>query len=895
MKKVPGSIAAVTICIMMLLGQAVPAGATLYDAAVDSPEGKLLFPGDSIRTDGAVLVGPDRTYADLSEGIWTNTDPGRAYRVSGYHNEETGENGFLVDPEGYVVNVKGGVSFSDDGLEDTHLTLPSADAYGDYNAYDGGADPEREGEDALPVDVASYPEGTWVCVRATLVDEGKTFGHWEFEPQIYLEDIASSEVSFVMPGYALSVKAVYAESAPEENDVTDEATPEAEGWQDEATPEAEGWQDEATAEAEGWQDEATADAEAGQDDALMADEEFYLAEEQMEEGQLSEEMPETEVEEFWEEMPETEVEESWEEMFETEAEEYWEEYTIPENQEEYQEDYTGEEGLMDAGQPQAVDEAAAQEMPAAENLSTAEEVPLAENMNTAEEAPLAEDMNAAEEMLPEESLNVAEEAPLAEDMNTAEEVPAAENVNTAEVISPAENPIPGEEIGQVAEEEQAAEAEQEAEAEQAAGAEQAAEAEQAAGAEQEALPEQKAAGEGTAEASAPEEGAAAQAAAQEELVTFHQLYLASDRIIVNGEASSPDQLSLAEGETVELQAAADEERIFTGWSLTNETTGEQVYYEVLDETGRRISFGMPAGDVTAQAVYADPAMAAVQVTNGSGSGEYEQGSEVEIQASASPDGQQFIQWIVEKGNVAIKDARSAGTSFQMGDQAVSVKAVYDWIPYELIVSGGKGGGTWHKGDTVNISADWPADGKEFARWDSAQAVINPADRMNASLTMPGGNVTVTASYQDGPSAQYNRIEGLEEGAEYPKDTKLTFNAVGNGPDKQNPNPGDYKWVPSSYQIGTVTGGWSSSDYTTSMAISSAGTYTLTVTFVKQIFDGNIWNTTDQMDQKAVTFRVGNTQAVQTGDETPLSSLWTAAAAALGVALIAVTRLVTRRG
>ena len=831
MKKVPGSIAAVTICIMMLLGQAVPAGATLYDAAVDSPEGKLLFPGDSIRTDGAVLVGPDRTYADLSEGIWTNTDPGRAYRVSGYHNEETGENGFLVDPEGYVVNVKGGVSFSDDGLEDTHLTLPSADAYGDYNAYDGGADPEREGEDALPVDVASYPEGTWVCVRATLVDEGKTFGHWEFEPQIYLEDIASSEVSFVMPGYALSVKAVYAESAPEENDVTDEATPEAEGWQDEAT-----------AEAEGWQDEATADAEAGQDDALMADEEFYLAEEEMEEGQLSEEMPETEVEEFWEEMPETEVEESWEEMFETEAEEYWEEYTIPENQE----DYTGEEGLMDAGQPQAVDEAAAQEMPAAENLSTAEEVPLAENMNTAEEAPLAEDMNAAEEMLPEESLNVAEEAPLAEDMNTAEEVPAAE-------------------------------------------------AEQAAGAEQEALPEQKAAGEGSAEASVPEEGAAAQAAAQEELVTFHQLYLASDRIIVNGEASSPDQLSLAEGETVELQAAADEERIFTGWSLTNETTGEQVYYEVLDETGRRISFGMPAGDVTAQAVYADPAMAAVQVTNGSGSGEYEQGSEVEIQASASPDGQQFIQWIVEKGNVAIKDARSAGTSFQMGDQAVSVKAVYDWIPYELIVSGGKGGGTWHKGDTVNISADWPADGKEFARGDSAQAVINPADRMNASLTMPGGNVTVTASYQDGPSAQYNRIEGLEEGAEYPKDTKLTFNAVGNGPDKQNPNPGDYKWVPSSYQIGTVTGGWSSSDYTTSMAISSAGTYTLTVTFVKQIFDGNIWNTTDQMDQKAVTFRVGNTQAVQTGDETPLSSLWTAAAAALGVALIAVTRLVTRRG
>ena len=107
------SFTAAAVSAMMVLMSATTSFAVFYDAQTDSPEGKLLFPGDSIHTEGAVLVGPDRTYADLTEGIWTNTDPGRAYRVTGYHNEETGESGLLVNPEGYVVSVRGGVSFSE--------------------------------------------------------------------------------------------------------------------------------------------------------------------------------------------------------------------------------------------------------------------------------------------------------------------------------------------------------------------------------------------------------------------------------------------------------------------------------------------------------------------------------------------------------------------------------------------------------------------------------------------------------------------------------------------------------------------------------------------------------------------------------------------------------------
>ena len=148
--------------------------------------------------------------------------------------------------------------------------------------------------------------------------------------------------------------------------------------------------------------------------------------------------------------------------------------------------------------------------------------------------------------------------------------------------------------------------------------------------------------------------------------------------------------------------------------------------------------------------------------------------------------------------------------------------------------------------------------------------------------MPAADTTVSASYQDGPSAAYNRIDGLTQGGEYLKDTKLTFTAVGNGPDKPNPNPGDFKWVPASYQIGTVSGGWSGLDFSTSMSISSAEQYTLTVVFVKQIFDGNTWTITSQTDQKSVTFYVVNALAVQTGDTTPILPFAVAAVAALAV-------------
>ena len=55
------------------------------------------------------------------------------------------------------------------------------------------------------------------------------------------------------------------------------------------------------------------------------------------------------------------------------------------------------------------------------------------------------------------------------------------------------------------------------------------------------------------------------------------------------------------------------------------------------------------------------------------------------------------------------------------------------------------------------------------------------------------------------------------------------------------DPGDYRYRPTGYQIGTVTGNWNNAPCTTSMAINAVGQYTLTVNYAKDVFDGKTWN------------------------------------------------------
>ncbi|MFW5656522.1 MAG: carbohydrate-binding protein [Bacteroidota bacterium] len=73
-----------------------------------------------------------------------------------------------------------------------------------------------------------------------------------------------------------------------------------------------------------------------------------------------------------------------------------------------------------------------------------------------------------------------------------------------------------------------------------------------------------------------------------------------------------------------------------------------------------------------------PATYTLGVTNGSGDGNYEEGTVVNISANAAPTGQQFDAWTGDVANVA--DVNNANTSITMPSENTSITATYKDIP-----------------------------------------------------------------------------------------------------------------------------------------------------------------------------------------------------------------------
>lgn len=82
----------------------------------------------------------------------------------------------------------------------------------------------------------------------------------------------------------------------------------------------------------------------------------------------------------------------------------------------------------------------------------------------------------------------------------------------------------------------------------------------------------------------------------------------------------------------------------------------------------------------------------VAVNNGTGGGEYAEGSTVTITADAPVSGKQFDKWVVNSGSVILADSTSSTTTFTMPAEAVSVTATYKDKPGGGNQGGGSGGG-----------------------------------------------------------------------------------------------------------------------------------------------------------------------------------------------------------
>ncbi|GEM_PF-1315778 len=212
-----------------------------------------------------------------------------------------------------------------------------------------------------------------------------------------------------------------------------------------------------------------------------------------------------------------------------------------------------------------------------------------------------------------------------------------------------------------------------------------------------------------------------------------------DEITVAGEYGLIVQGDIDEGATIEFYVPggkADQTHPFhSGWTTTLDLTATTPAYTLTMVADPEV--GGNASDLTGEPSYAA-------------------GSEVEIEAAAS-EGYRFAEWTSPAGEFV--DRFMTVTTFIMPAQDVTVTANFveayalnvTWSPEE--------GGTafddtkdapYAAGTAVNITAV-PEQGYMFVNWTSdPEEIIDNELAAQTFLTMPAGDVTVTASFQVRP-------------------------------------------------------------------------------------------------------------------------------------------------
>ena len=204
------------------------------------------------------------------------------------------------------------------------------------------------------------------------------------------------------------------------------------------------------------------------------------------------------------------------------------------------------------------------------------------------------------------------------------------------------------------------------------------------------------------------------------------------------------------GDTVKIKADSREGYVFDHWEVNYGDVA------VVDKNAEETTFTMPDSMVVLTARY--KALQSITLENGKAYAGGEEittakkGTEVAIKADKL-DGKVFDHWEIVSGNVTLKDADKAETSFTMPAESISLKAVYNTIhsihttfctadPASAIV-----------GTEITVTAE-TREGYEFDGWAVSDGVeLYDKDGLTAKFTMPDDDVTIEAKYK-----QYHSIE-----------------------------------------------------------------------------------------------------------------------------------------
>ncbi len=132
------------------------------------------------------------------------------------------------------------------------------------------------------------------------------------------------------------------------------------------------------------------------------------------------------------------------------------------------------------------------------------------------------------------------------------------------------------------------------------------------------------------------------------------------------------------------------------------------------------------------------------VNEGTGSGDYEMGTVIDVSANPPPSGKIFDKWTGNIENLA--DVKSASTTFTMPAKKAEITATYK-SSYALTVIKGSGDGLYSFGEIVSISAD-PAESEQaFWKWAGDTQYINDIYSSVTTVTMPSADISVEAKYR----------------------------------------------------------------------------------------------------------------------------------------------------
>ncbi|MCR4673860.1 MAG: FecR domain-containing protein [Lachnospiraceae bacterium] len=136
------------------------------------------------------------------------------------------------------------------------------------------------------------------------------------------------------------------------------------------------------------------------------------------------------------------------------------------------------------------------------------------------------------------------------------------------------------------------------------------------------------------------------------------------------------------------------------------------------------------------------------------------GDEVTLTATPQP-GYKFNKWTVESGDVTIKDASSASTSFVVGTKDITIKASFTIIDYTITVTSADSSmgsveasaTTGHIGDTITLTAS-PEPGYTLKEWKVNSGgvtvstnSVSESGTSTGTFTIGSADVNITATFE----------------------------------------------------------------------------------------------------------------------------------------------------